>query len=269
MAETIPAPLKGKVAVVTGGSRGIGSGIAKAFARNGCTHIAITYLKNKDAADKTLDAIREINSSIKAYAFLADVRDPECGKKVVEEALKQLGTDHIDIMVSNAAVVDMDAFPPVADLDYEAWSSVVTAEAWTPLVLSREAVKYMPKGGRIILISSTASKMPVGDPLTVYAASKAAMDAVAKNLAIIFGTTYGVTVNSISVGATRTETMVNAMEKMGPGSMQWAESMSPLKRVGEIEDVADIVAFVASPQAGWITGNAMPASGGALSMLQG
>ncbi|KAK4545736.1 hypothetical protein LTR36_002690 [Oleoguttula mirabilis] len=268
MAETIPAPLKGKVAVVTGGSRGIGAGIAQTFARNGCTHIAITYLANKNAAHQTLDAIREINSSIKTCAFSADVRDPESGKKVVEEALKQLGTDHIDIMVSNAAVVEMDAFPPAADLDHQSWSNILTAEAWTPFVLAREAVKYMPKGGRIILLSSTASKMALGDPMTIYAVGKAALDTVARNLATIYGPKYGVTVNSISVGATVTDGMKAAMDSFGPGSLEWAASLSLMKRVGEVEDVADIVAFVASPQAGWITGNAVPANGGTLSMLQ-
>lgn len=269
MADTIPAPLKGKVAVITGGSRGIGAGIAQAFARHGCTHIAITYMSNHAAANKSLDAIRAINSTIKTCAFAADVRDPECGRRVVEQALQGLETEHIDIMVSNAALLDIQNWPPVETLGYAQWNDMLTSEAWTPLALAREAVKTMPRGGRIILLSSTASKMPLPDPMLPYGAAKAALDSVSRCLAAIYGVRYGVTVNSISVGYTKTDSSKAVGELWGEAAMKAIEESSLLKRGGEVEDVAEIVAFVASPQAGWMTGNAVPANGGALAMVQG
>lgn len=140
MADTIPAPLKGKVALVTGGSRGIGAGIVKAFARNGCTHIAITYAKNKTAAEETLQAVNHTNSSIKTCAIQGDVRDVEFGKKVVAESLRGLGVEHLDIVVSNAALLSLEHWGPVADLNFEQWNEMMTSEAWTPLAVSREAV---------------------------------------------------------------------------------------------------------------------------------
>jgi len=126
MAATIPAPLQDKVAIVTGGSRGIGAGIAKVFAQHGCTHIAITYMSNRDAANETLEAIRDINSSIKTCAIAADVRDVDCGKKIVDQALKDLETDHIDVVVSNAALLNIQDWPPVENLDYKTWNDIVS-----------------------------------------------------------------------------------------------------------------------------------------------
>ncbi|RMY44780.1 hypothetical protein D0865_10331 [Hortaea werneckii] len=266
MADTIPAPMKGKIAIVTGASRGIGAGIALVLARGGCTHISITYAANKTAAEKTVQAIHDINSTIKTCIIQGDVRDLSFGKMVVEESLKGLGVDHIDIMVSNAALLDVENYPPLSELPFEQWSGMITSEAWAPLELARNAFKVMPNCGRIIMISSGASKIPQGDPIIPYAAAKAALDAVARNLAVMYAP-KNITVNSISVGATRTDTLENAFKVM-PGFEQKIEALSPLNRIGTVNDVAEIVGFVASPQAGWMTGNSVPANGGALSMAQ-
>ncbi|KAI7112494.1 hypothetical protein KC316_g19235, partial [Hortaea werneckii] len=118
MADTIPAPMKGKIALVTGASRGIGAGIALVLARGGCTHISITYAANKTAAEKTVQAIRDINNTIKTCIIQGDVRDLSFGKMVVEESLKGLGVDHIDIMVSNAALLDVENYPPISELPF-------------------------------------------------------------------------------------------------------------------------------------------------------
>ena len=114
--DSISAPLKGKVAIVTGGSRGIGASIARTFARQGCTHIAITYTSQKGKAEDVLRSISEVNSKIKTCAIAADLEDADIGSKVITQALKSLAVDHIDILVSNAAVVDQASMPPVADM---------------------------------------------------------------------------------------------------------------------------------------------------------
>ncbi|KAK5677347.1 hypothetical protein LTS10_009917 [Elasticomyces elasticus] len=311
MAETIKAPLKGKVALITGASRGIGAGIARVFAKNGCSHIAITYLASKDKAEQVLAGIRKEYPSIKTYAFQADVYDEDGGPKLVEQTLKGLGVDRIDIVVANAAPLDQKNWKPIAELDYDTWRREMTGLVWGPVSLARSAITHMPKGGRIIMISSLSSKasatmavdssvlyslsellssghaavlglaqfvlgrqtgdfvFAAGDPFIPYAGGKAAMEAAAKQLAVIYGVKHGVTVNTISVGPTRTEAFHQVEQQFGPNYEEILGNFTLLKRVAEVEEVAHIVAFVASPEAGWITGNAIPANGGAGAMLQG
>lgn len=122
--ESVPAPLKGKVAIVTGGSRGLGACIAETFAKNGCTHIAITYNSNKSMAEDTEKKIAAINSKIKTFSLQTDVTDADCGKITVEESLKGLGVDHIDIMVSCAAIVDIATFQTAAEMTKEHWDKM-------------------------------------------------------------------------------------------------------------------------------------------------
>lgn len=122
--ESIPAPLKGKVAIITGGSRGLGACIAETFATHGCTHIAITYISNKAMAEDVEKKIKSISSKITTCSFKTDVADPECGKSTVEQSLKGLGVDHIDIMVSCAAKVDIDEFQTAENITKEHWDGV-------------------------------------------------------------------------------------------------------------------------------------------------
>jgi len=219
MAETIAAPLKGKVAIVTGGSRGIGRAITEVFAKQGATHIATTYVSNKQKAEDVLSAIRKEFPSIKTHAIHADVLDTNFGSVVVDAALKGLGVDHIDIAVANAAPVeDLSTWPGVENLSWEFWNNQITGLAWNTISLSTAVIKHMPPGGRIIMMSSTASKMPWGDPCVPYSAGKAAMEAASKQLAVIYQP-KGVTVNTISVGPTRTDAW-GAGKKLDP---EWEE----------------------------------------------
>jgi len=269
MAETIPAPLKGKVAIVTGGGRGIGAATVKVLAQHGCTHIATTFTANKAKAEDVLAAVRGKYSAIKTCTFAADTRDPDFGKKVVEQALAGLGVDHIDIMISNATLTDLINLKPAAELTHEKYLEWQTGTAWAPISLATSVIERMPQGGRIIMVSSVSSKMATGDPFLSYAAGKAAMEAASKQLAAVYGPKHGVTVNTISVGPTNTDAMNTTADMMGgDGFKTFAAEVSLLKRIGQPEEVAEIIAFVASPQAGWITGNQVPANGGVLAMMQ-
>ena len=254
MADTIEAPLKGKVAVVTGGSRGIGAGIARKFAKHGCSHIAITYNSNKQKAEDVLASCKELNPNIKTCAIAGDVLDPEFGQKVVREAVSGLDVDHIDIMVSNAAYIDASGYLPIADLTKENFDKFMTGDCWSSVSLAQNVIHHMPSGGRIIMISSGSSKVAMGDPTIAYAAAKAAMDAVSRNLAAAWAVKYGVTVNTISVGATDTDAVAQGIEAWGADFEKMISEFSLLKRVGKVEEVANIVAFVASPEASWICG---------------
>lgn len=157
-------------------------------------------------------------------------------------------------MVANAAYIYIEVHQPVAELTKEAWDRSMTGLAWAPLSLAKAAMHHMPPGGRVIMISSGSSKIAQGDPMVPYAAGKAAMDAVSRNLGAAWGPTYGVTVNSISVGATDTDALQKGIETWGPGFEEMAKEFSLLKRIGSVEEVTNIVAFVASPQASWIIG---------------
>nr|POF12903.1 short chain dehydrogenase asqe [Quercus suber] len=266
--QSIPAPLTGKVAIVTGGSRGIGAVIAKTLARNGCSHIAITYGSKAGKAQEVLDEIKAINPEITTAAFAADLYDEAFGQKIVAQALEQLHVDHIDIAISNAALLDTEDYPPTATTTRAAWDASQHGLCWAPLDLARSSAKVMPSGGRIIFISSAASRLPMGDPMIAYSVGKAAMEAVARNMAVTYSKD-GITVNSISVGATRTDAFASTVDNMGPEFERNMENFSLLKRIGSPEEVANIVSFIASPQAAWITGNLVPANGGGMGMLQG
>ncbi len=252
--DTIPAPLKDKVAIITGGSRGIGAALVRKFAENGCSHIAITYNTNKDLADKVLASVRELSPKIKTCAFAADLSDPDFGPKVVEQALAGFARDQIDIVVSNAAPNATNNLVEVELMTKKDFDFHITGSAWASLSLAKAAIKHIPRGGRIVMISSVASKIAFGEPTVAYSAAKAAVDSISKNLAAIWGVKYGVTVNTISVGGTLTDAMRAAIKDRGPELEKMVSDLSFLKRIGEVNEVAEIVAFVASPQAGWIVG---------------
>ena len=194
-----------------GGSRGIGKAVALDFAHKGCTSIAITYHTDHAAAEQVLESIRSVNGSIKTTAFAADVCDPQCGKQVIARALKDLHTDRIDILVCNAGIQSTDSLRRVREVTKEDVDLYMCAQAWTPLSLAQEVYQYMPRGGRIAMCSSGVSKKALGDPMLLHAISKAAMDAVARNLGAQFGKDKGITVNSIGVGSTDTQSLRNVM----------------------------------------------------------
>lgn len=271
--STIPAPFAGKTAIVTGGTRGIGRAIALELARQGCSRIAFTFLKSNPAS--TIDALKEISPDIVTYAFHADINSDTYGADIVSKALEGLKVSKVDVLVSNAALIDIEAYVPVAQIDKSKFDMYMRTNAWSAFSLATAAYPHMTRatpddlssGGRIIFISSGGSKMAFGDPMVGHCFSKAAMDSISRNLAEVYGKDGSMTVNSIGVGVTDTDSLTNA-DQMYPGYKQMATQMGPQGRMGTSEEVASIVAFVASPAASWMNGVQVPANGGLLRMAQ-
>lgn len=184
--DTIPAPLKAKAAIITGGLRGIGAALARKFAENGCSHIAITYCTNKDLAEKVLASVRELSRKIKTCAFAADLSDPDFGRKVVEQALAGLAKEQISVVVSNAAPNATNNLVEVESMTKKDFDFHVTDSVWASLSLAKAAIRGIPRYGRIVMISSVASKFAFGEPTVTYSAAKAGVDSILKNLAAIW-----------------------------------------------------------------------------------
>lgn len=272
-APTIPAPLIGKVAIVTGGSRGIGRGCALAFAKKGIAKIAITYASNSSAAEETVREIQKIRSDIKTTAIKADILSPTFATDVVAQTLSDLSTDKIDIVVSNAPYADTSDTPPLSEATKKTFDSFMAGNAWAPTQLCLAALPHMPRGGRVIMISSCASRQSNPTATAIYGASKAALDSFTRSLAGIYSAEKGITINSVSVGATMTDLIKTAME-VGALPRAYVEDVLQAKhtagnRLGEVDDVADIVTFLASDESRWINGNSIPANGGSMLEAQG
>ncbi|EXJ69434.1 uncharacterized protein A1O5_07470 [Cladophialophora psammophila CBS 110553] len=270
--KTIPAPLDGKVALVTGGSRGIGRGIAIHFAAKGISKIAITYNGNTAAAEETLAEIRKVNSNTTATAIQADVLSPTFASDLVPRVLQDLSTARIDVVVCNAAYLNPSIVAPIASATKELFDNLMTGNAWAPVQLFLSALPYIPRGGRVIMIGSSASRTPNADPAVCYGASKAALDSFTRSLALIFSAPHGITVNSVSAGPVMTDLLKVPLEQgLLPDDFiaGLASRNTAAKRMGEVDDIAGIVAFLASDESRWINGNNVPANGGALLEAQG
>jgi 3-oxoacyl-[acyl-carrier protein] reductase len=244
--------LAGKVAVVTGASKGIGAGIAKELATHGAA-VVVNYASAKSDADKVVDQI--IKGGGNAIAVQASVAEKADVEKLFSAAEKAFGK--IDILVNNAGVYE---FTPIEEVTEPQFRRMFDTNVLGMLLVTQEALKHFnPNGGSIVNIGSLASSLtpPTG---VVYNATKGAVDAITRTLAKELGLRK-VRVNSINPGMVITEGVVGAgFDKSD--FRQTLESQTPLGRVGQPDDIAPAAVFFASDDSKWVTGETLLIAGG-------
>ncbi len=242
--------LTGKTAMVTGGSRGIGRAIVERLAEDGAS-VVFNYVARDDAAEEVVRGVKDAGGNV--YAVRLDLAEPDAVGRLISFAEGHL--DGLDILVNNAAVHTPRA--PLAETTDEDFDTALQVNLKTTFALMRHAARAMRDGGRIVNISTldTVRPAPGNAP---YAATKGAVEQLALVAAQELGS-RGITVNTVSPGATDTELLrgVNPEEALAVIS-----SVTPLGRLGAPADVADVVAFLASSDARWITGQNIRATGG-------
>jgi 3-oxoacyl-[acyl-carrier protein] reductase len=238
-----------KVAIVTGSSRGIGRAIAERLGANRA-NVIVNYPSDRDAAEQVVATIEQ--SGGRAVAVRADVTDADELRDLFDAAERHYGG--LDIVVSNVGIA---RFGPLADFTDEDYELIFTTNTRATFRTLREAANRVRDNGRIVVISSVAAAMN-GPNSAVYGASKAAGDALVRALAKELGP-RGTTVNSVLPGAIRTDALI---ELRPAGVIEGIAARTPLGRIGEPDDIAEIVAFLASDAARWVTGQALHAGGG-------
>jgi len=243
--------LAGKVALVTGASKGIGAAIAERLAADGAA-VIVNYSRSKDEAQRLVQRIGQAGGS--AIALQADVAEEGEVERLFRDALAWRG--RLDILVNNAGVYD---FRPITAVDSAFIDRQWGLNVRGLLLASREAVRHFEQngGGTIVNVSSVVSDTPPPNS-SVYSATKGAVDVITKTLALELGA-KGVRVNGVAPGLTLTEGAKD-IESTDFGAI--ALNRTPLGRLGKPEDIADVVAFLVSPQSGWVTGQTLAASGG-------
>ncbi len=238
-----------QVAIVTGGSRGIGAAISERLAANGYA-VAINYAGRRDDAEAL--ASRLTAQGGEAIALQADVSDPVAVRRLFDATEARYGG--VDVLVNNAGVMNL---APIAEFDDAAFDRLVAINLKGSFNGMREATRRLRDGGRIVNLSTSL----VGTKLEtygVYAATKAAVETMT---AIVSKELRGrsITVNAVAPGPTATELF---LEGKSPELIDRMARMNPLERLGTPEDIAAVVAFLASPQGGWVNGQVIRANGG-------
>lgn len=249
--------LEGKTALVTGGSRGIGRAIAQRLGRDGAT-VAVAYARDESAANEVVARIRKDGGQ--AFALRAALgRHGDAAALWVEfdtQAQAYAPGGAVDIIVNNAAV---GLYSDLTELTEDDFDEVFAVNVRAPFFVVQHGLDRLPDGGRIINISSGAARLAMPE-IIAYAATKGALDTFTLQLAKKLGP-RGITVNSVAPGIIDTD--VNASWLRGnPQAEAHAASLAALGRVGQPEDVADIVGFLASDDARWVTGRVIDATGG-------
>ena len=240
--------LAGKVAVVTGGSRGIGAAIAKRLAADGAS-VAVTYSKGVDAATSVVKAIESTGG--KAIAIQADAADADAVKAAVEKTVATFG--RLDVLVNNAGT----AIPkPFEEATLEEMDRVIDINVRGVFIATQAALKHMKSGGRIIMIGSSVGERVLVPGLVPYSATKGAVKIFTQALSREVGS-RGITVNNVQPGPIDTE--------LNPATGDWAEpqkAVTALNRYGRVDEIAAMVAFVAGPESSYITGANLTVDGG-------
>ena len=245
------ARLTGKVAVVTGASKGIGAAIAERFGQEGAS-VVVHFASDAKGAEKVVDAIKKAGG--KAVAVQGDLSKPDEVTKVFGEAKAAFG--RVDVLVNNAGVYE---FRPVAQVDPAHFHKLFDLNVLGLLLATQEAVKQMNGGGgSVINISSVVGETAVANG-SVYSATKAAVDAITQALAQELGP-RGIRVNSLQPGVTATEGFYSMGESKA--FTELALSRTPLGRLGQATDIAGAALFLASEDSGWVTGAEILVNGG-------
>jgi 3-oxoacyl-[acyl-carrier protein] reductase len=240
--------LAGKVALVTGGSRGIGAAIAKRLARDGAA-VAITYVSSPD---KAADVVRDIEArGGQALAIHADGSNPGAVKAAVAETVEHFG--RLDVLVNNAGIILMGA---VDSFSLDDFNRIVAVNIRAVFAAVQEASKHMGEGGRIVNIGSMVADRTGFPGAAFYGMTKAAVASMTRGFAIDLAP-RGITVNNLQPGPTATD-----MNPADGDSADLLRSMIPLKRFGTADEIAGFVAYLASPESGFVTGASLTIDGG-------
>jgi NAD(P)-dependent dehydrogenase (short-subunit alcohol dehydrogenase family) len=242
------AKLEGKVALVTGGSRGIGAAIARRLAADGAD-VALTYARSAEKAHAVVADIRLAGR--RGLALAADNADPRAVERAVDAAMDAFG--RLDILVNNAGIYSVASLDALTVEDFDA---AVAVNVRAPFVASKAAAARMGEGGRIISIGSNLAERVLGPGISLYALTKAALVGLTKAMARDLGP-RGITVNVVQPGSTDTD--------MNPASGPHADgqrSLMAIPRFGNPHDIAGLVAWLASAEAQFVTGAAVTIDGG-------
>jgi 3-oxoacyl-[acyl-carrier protein] reductase len=240
--------LEGKIALITGGSRGIGAAIAKRLAADGAK-VAITYTKGADAAASVVKEIERAGG--KAIAIQADAASADAGKAAVEKTVATFG--RLDVLVNNAGTAIPKTFE---EATLEEMDRVIDINVRGVFLATQAALKHMKSGGRIIMIGSAVGERVVVPGLVPYAATKGAVKIFTQALSREVGS-RGITVNNVQPGPIDTD--------LNPGVGDWSvpqKAATALDRYGHVDEVAALVAFVAGPESSYITGANLTVDGG-------
>jgi 3-oxoacyl-[acyl-carrier protein] reductase len=240
--------LEGKIALITGGSRGIGAAIAKRLAADGAS-VAITYTKGADAAAAVVKGIERGGG--RAIAIQADAADADASRAAVEQTVAVFGG--LDVLVNNAGTAIPKSFE---ETTLEELDRLIDVNVRGALVATQAALRHMKSGGRIIMIGSSVGERVMVPGLVPYSATKGAVKMFSQGLSREVGS-RGITVNNVQPGPIDTD--------LNPAAGEWAtpqRAATALDRYGHVEEVAALVAFVAGPEASYITGANLTVDGG-------
>jgi enoyl-[acyl-carrier protein] reductase III len=251
--------LKGKHALVTGGSRGIGRGIALKLAESGA-RVAVHYYANQAAAKETLERVRKHGAD--GFLVQADVSRMEDVHRMFGEVRKAFGT--LDVFVANARPEAAKFYQKPMEISLEAWDHAMDSQAKAFLVGAREAVGLMGQGGRIVAITyAPGGQKGTWQPWVAMGSAKAALESLVRYFAVTLAP-RGITVNSVSPGLTDDSVLNSFPQAAVDAARSWhASGWTPMGRMGTPADIGNVVSLLCSPDASWVTGQLIHADGGA------
>jgi len=250
---------QGKKALITGGSRGIGRGIALKLAAGGA-QVAIHYYQNQDAAQATLEKVRALGSD--GFLVQADVCRTEEVLRLFQKVRAEFGS--LDIFVNNARPEASTFYEAPMDIPLEKWNAAMDSQAKAFLIGVREVAPMMPNGGRIIAISfAPGGRFGSWQPWVAMGAAKAALEVLVRYFAVALAS-RGITVNTISPGWVEDSVFNSLPDAFQKSLREWQErGWTPMGRLGTPADIGNSVALICSEEASWITGQLIDVDGGA------